>query len=305
MNQPDYYQLLEVPRSASAEDIKKSYRKLAMKYHPDHSGGDKGSEEKFKRISEAYAVLSDAEKRRQYDTYGSTDFHQRYTQEDIFKNFDFSSIFEDLGFGGSGFSFFGNPRQSKGRFSFGDHTGCSRRQAPPQRGKDLYIDISLTLREIATGTSRTVTLKHTGRPERISVKIPKGMIHGKKLRLAGKGNPGSFQGPPGDLYIRSSVLPDSRFRAEDFDLHVDGEIRLSESILGTTIGVPTIDGGELNLHIPPGTRHKTRMRLPGYGLPHMNDDGSGDLYVVILVRVPDQLTDSQRSLVEKLAETGL
>ncbi len=149
MAETDYYKILGVSKSAADTEIKKAYRKLAMKYHPDHSKGDKSAEEKFKHISEAYAVLSDAEKRRQYDTFGSAGFHKRYSQEDIFQNFDFSNIFSEFGFGKQG-------RGNGMRFAFGGGRGRGQQTRP--KGSDVTYEMPLTLREVAEGISRTVTL---------------------------------------------------------------------------------------------------------------------------------------------------
>ena len=147
MPETDYYKILGLNKSASAEEIKKAYRKMAMKYHPDHTKGDKAAEEKFKQISEAYAVLSDKEKRKQYDTFGSSGFHQRYSQEDIFKGFDFADIFREFGFGGMNFSSGG---RGGSRFSFGgDPFGGRARQAAQTKGSDLVYELPLTLQEVA------------------------------------------------------------------------------------------------------------------------------------------------------------
>ena len=304
MAEKDYYEELGVNRTASDDEIKKAYRKLAMKYHPDHAKDDKAAEERFKKISEAYAVLSDKEKRKQYDTYGSTDFHQRFSQEDIFRGFDFSSIFEDLGFGGRGFSFTSGRGGGK-RFSFGGTPfGGGGQQAAP-KGADLVYELPLTLRDVATGASKSVSFQHGGRSEQLTVQIPKGMITGKKLRIPGKGEPSPYGGPAGDLYIRSRVVEDAVFSSEGHDLHVVREIKLTDAILGTTISVPTLEGRELSLKIPPGTRHKTRMRLSGKGLPSMKSGKRGDLYVTIQTEMPAVLSPLQKDLVEKLKETGL
>lgn len=305
MSDNDYYKMLGVKRDASNADIKKAYRKLAMKYHPDHAKGDKKAEEKFKKISEAYAVLSDKEKRRQYDTFGSTGFQQRYSQEDIFRGFDFADILKEFGFGGG-------DRFSRGqdgfRFSFGrdsSYGSHARQQQVRQKGSDLVYELQLTLQEVATGIDKTVSFQHQGRSEKLTVKIPKGMISGKKLRLAGKGEPSPFGGPAGDLYIKAKVLDDPVYSVEGHDLNINREIKLSEAILGTNISVPTLDQKELSLKIPPGTKHKTKMRLPGHGLPHMNGKGQGDLYVYIHVNMPKHLSEKQKKLVDQLANTGL
>jgi curved DNA-binding protein len=274
-----------------------------MKYNPDHTKGDKTAEEKFKKISEAYAVLSDKEKRQQYDTYGSTGFHQRFSQEDIFKGFDFSDIFKEFGFGGAGFS---SGKQGGSRFSFGtgDIFGGPRQQGPV-KGSDLVYELPLTLHEAASGTRKTITFQHKGRSENVNVTIPKGMITVKKLRLAGKGEPSAYGGRPGDLFIQAKLVDDPAFRLEGYDLHIYREIKLSDALLGTSIFVPTLDKKELSLKIPAGTKHKTKMRLAGHGFPHMKGSGKGDLYVQILVLMPKHLTKAQKRLVEQMAASGL
>lgn len=304
MSEKDYYKILGVSQNASDEDIKKAYRKLAMKYHPDKTKGDKKAEEKFKKISEAYAVLSDKEKRQQYDTFGATGFQQRFSQEDIFKGFDFGDIFKEFGFGGT--SFFGG-KGSGLRFSFtnGDPFGAHPRQQAQIKGADLVYELPLTLQEVAQGTSKTLSFQHGGRSEKMTVKIPKGMTSGKKLRLAGKGEPSPYGGPPGDLYIKAKVIDDPLYSVKGNDLYLQREIKLSDALLGTSISVPTLDGKELSLKIPPGTKHKTKLRLAGHGLPRMNDKGRGDLYVNIHVNMPRNLTGKQRRLIEQLAEAGL
>jgi curved DNA-binding protein len=301
----DYYKILGLKKDASDGEIKKAYRKLAMKYHPDHAKGDKSAEEKFKKISEAYAVLSDKDKRKEYDTFGSEGFHQRFSQEDIFRGFDFGDIFKEFGFGGADFS---GGRSGGTRFSFGGGQGFNFRGGQQQaraKGSDLVYELPLTLQEVAVGTSKTITLQHQGESENLTVKIPAGFITGKKLRLAGKGNPSPYGGPAGDLYIKSQVLNDPVFSAENEDLYLNRELKISEAILGTTIAVPTIADKQLSLKIPPGTKHGTKMRLPGHGLPSMKGSRKGDLYVRILINVPKKLNEEQRKLVDELAATGL
>ena len=303
----DYYKILGVQKSASDDVIKKAYRKLAMKYHPDHTKGDKAAEEKFKKISEAYAVLSDKEKRKEYDTFGAEGFRQRFSQEDIFRGFDFSDIFSDLGFGGNFFSGRGRGRGGGMRFNFGGGSpfGSQTQQQASMKGSNLVYEMPLTLKEIATGTEKTISLQHQAGIEKITVKIPKGMISGKKLRLAGKGSPSPVGGAPGDLFIQAKMLNDPLYRAENYDLYMNHELKLSEAVLGTSISVPTLDGKKLSLKIPPGTKPGTKMRMSGHGLPHMKGQKKGDLYVKIQVNLPKTLSDEQRKLIEKLAEAGL
>ena len=300
----DYYDILGVNKNASAEEIKKAYRKLALKYHPDHAKGDKASEEKFKKISEAYAVLSDKDKRKQYDTFGSEGFSQRFSQEDIFRGFDFGDILREFGIGGRGggvrFSFGSGSPYGSGS-PFGNFGG----QQQQVKGSDLVYELPLTLKEVITGTRKTVSFDHKGQSEKITVKIPKGMITGKKLRLAGKGEASSYGGPAGDLFIQSKLIGDPVFSVENNDLVTNRDVKLSEALLGTTLSIPTPDGKELNLKIPPGTRHGTKMRLAGNGLPDMQSGIRGDLFVRIHILIPKELNSEQKNLVHQLAATGL
>ena len=304
MEEKDYYKILGVSKNATADDVKKAYRKLAMKYHPDHAKGDKNAEEKFKSISEAYAVLSDKEKRQQYDTYGSAGFHQKFSQEDIFRGFDFSDILKEFGFGGAGF--FGGGGRGQ-RFSFGHDSsfGGFGQQRAPLKGNDLVYEMPLTLREVAEGTQKTVDIRHGGVAEKLTVTIPKGMIPGKKLRLSGKGQQSPSGGPPGDLFIKSVLLTDPVFKVDGYDLLINRDVKLTEALLGTQITIPTLAGKELSMKIPPGTKHNTKMRIPEQGLPHMKGDGKGDLFIKIRVKMPKNLNESQMELVKKLSETGI
>ncbi len=310
MAETDYYKTLGVDKNASENNIKKAYRKLAMKYHPDRTQGNKSAEEMFKKISEAYAVLSDKEKRQQYDTFGASGFRQRYTQEDIFKGFNFGDIFREFGLGDGHFAnvFMGGAGRGR-KFSFGfggDPFGAyTSAQRAPVRGSDLVYELPLTLKEVLAGASKTIALEQGGQHQKISVNVPKGMVTGKKLRLAGKGQPGALGGPPGDLYIQAKVLDHPVFSRVDHDLYIDREIRLSDALLGTKIQIPTLDGKDLNLKIPAGTQHHTKLRLKGFGLPKMKKGHRGDLYARILVKVPKRLNKKQKAVVEELAEAGL
>ncbi len=315
----DYYKILGVDKTASADEIKKAYRKLALKYHPDKTQGDKALEDKFKTISEAYAVLSDSEKKKQYDTYGSADFQQRFSQEDIFRNFDLGDILKEFGFGGGG----GFKRAGGFSNSFGQgggHSGFSGgnpffqnmgggggsygRRAPVQ-GKDLEYEIPLTLDELMHGGSKTITISQSGQAKAIEVKIPKGLTQGKKIRLAGKGEPSPGGGPAGNLYIKSSPHLPKGITVEGNDILMTEDVRLTQALLGDKVEVTTPAGKTINLTLPPGTGHKAKMRLPGMGIPHMKGNGCGDLYVVINIVMPKDLNKKQQSLIEKLKETGL
>lgn len=312
----NYYSILGLPRSATPEDIKKAFRKLALKYHPDKNHGDKAAEEQFKNINEAYAVLSDPEKRRQYDTFGAEGFSSRFTQEDIFSGFDFSSIFREFGFGGGGRTnnvfgdIFGGkpgagPFHFQGSSPFGGPRGGCRSRSQVTKGQDIEYELAVSLEELIAPTKKIVTYQLDGRMETVSVKVPAGIPSNYRLRLPGKGYPGSNGGPPGDLYIRVKVLDHRLFRREADDIIVRHTLRLTEAALGTEIEVPTIDNKRLKLKIPPGTQNSAKFRLKGYGLPHMRGEGRADAFVEVQVAVPKDLSAEQEELIRSLASTGL
>jgi curved DNA-binding protein len=304
----DYYQTLEVPRTASQDEIKKAFRKLAMKYHPDHNKDDKSSEARFKEINEAYAVLGNPEKRKQYDTFGADHFGKRYTQEDIFRDFDFSSIFNEFGFGGGGQNIFG---QMFGGRSYGrarrspfGYDGYQTRSAQ-SKGQDLVYELAVTLEEASTTTNKVISYQDGDSQQNISVKIPAGISTGKKLRLPGKGRPGLNGGPRGDLFVQIKVLDHPLFKREGDDLVSTREIRFSEALAGTEIEVPTIDKKTLRLKIPAGTQCNARFRLRGYGMPNMTGSARGDAYVQVVVAVPQKPSKKQKALLKELEEAGL
>ncbi len=315
----DYYTLLGVGKNATAEEIKKSYRQLALKYHPDRNKGNKEAEEHFKEINEAYAVLSDQEKRRQYDMFGAEGFRQRYSQEDIFQGFDIGDVLKDFGFGtsdifsvlfggGGGrgrvrYSTYGNPFGQQARGDAGaDYFG--QRGAGPSPGRDTATELTITLEEAAKGVERLIAINRDGRVEKISVKIPPGIDTGKKLRVAGKGERGPGGNPPGDLYVTVHVQKHHLFTREGADIYIDQEIKFSQASLGTIVEVPTLNGIK-KVKIPPGTSGNTKLRLKGEGMPHLKGRGKGDAYVRIVIKVPKKLTSKQRELVEGLAKEGL
>lgn len=310
----DYYELLGVKKGATDAEIKKAYRKLAMKYHPDRNEGDKAAEEKFKEINEAYAVLSDAEKRKQYDLFGADGFHQRYSQEDIFRGTDFSSIFSEMGFGGDIFEqLFGGRRGGQQRWGgnfpggqtpFGGFGGAGQ-ASQPMKGQDVETSITIPFDMAYRGGKQRLSLQRSdGNRISVDVTIPAGVESGKKLRLTGKGVSGPGGGTPGDLYVVVNVAPHPQFTRKGTNLEVSATIGLTDALLGTTITVPTLDE-EKQLKIPAGISSGQKIRIKGHGFPRIGGKGKGDLYVTIHVQLPKTLSAKQQKLVEELRETGV
>lgn len=306
----DYYKVLGVAKDASAEAIKKAYRKLAVKYHPDKNPGNKEAGEKFKKISEAYAVLSNQEKRKQYDNFGSDNFSQHYSQEDIFRDFDLNKILRDLGFGGGGFRGGAKRRtytSQGGMDPFADLFGGGRQQSRnvPQQGHDLQYNLSITLEESVFGAEKKLALQKEDTVAEVNIKVPPGINTGKKLRLTGKGGQGINGGPPGDLYLNINVLPHQIYARDGNDVYIDKTITYTQAVLGTTIEVPILEGTTKRIKIPAGTQNNTKIRMKGYGVPDFKGGAKGDQYVKILVEIPRKLTEKQTQLIKKLSEEGL
>ncbi|OGQ86543.1 MAG: integrase [Deltaproteobacteria bacterium RIFOXYD12_FULL_56_24] len=301
----DYYKLLGVEKTASPEEIKKAYRKLALKHHPDRNKGNKEAEEQFKKISEAYAVLSDKEKRQQFDTVGSAGFQQRYSQEDIFRNADLGDILREFGinFGGGRAAF----RSAGGGFEemFRQPGAGSFRQQQQVKGNDLSLELPITLNEVLTGAEKTISLGRGSAAEKVSVKIPAGIESGKKLRISGKGSPSPMGGPPGDLYLLIRVEPHPTFSRDGSHLSMDLQIPYSSAVFGAEVDVPTLEGKQLKVKVPSGCQPQAKLRLRKHGLPDSLGGARGDLLVKILVAVPKVLSDEQKTQVEKLKESGL
>jgi curved DNA-binding protein len=300
MDYKDYYKTLGVGKNASEKEIKSAFRQLAQKYHPDKNPGDKKAEDKFKDLNEAYEVLSDPQKRAKYDQLGSSyaqwermgrpgggfDFSQwtsagggSYTNlDDLFGQSGFSDFFNSL-FGGAGASAGG------GRFG-------ARRWT--SRGEDIEQPVEITLEEAFAGARRT--LQKDGR--RLEVNIPAGARTGTKVRIAGEGGAGQ---PVGDLFLVVSVQPHPLFKREGDDLHVDAPVDVYTALLGGEARVPTLNSSVL-LNIPPETQGGKTFRLAGKGMPKLRQPGErGDLYAHVVLRIPTQLTERERRLLEELA----
>lgn len=299
----DYYETLGLQKGASKDEIKKSYRKLALKYHPDRNSGDPAAEKKFKEISEAYAVLSDDQKKQQYDTFGNQGFHQRYSSEDIFRGTDFSKIFSEFDMGGGNDIFskiFGGMGGAPGGGGFGG--GRPR----PAKGQDVEYPLQVGFDEIYRGTERDIQFTLSdGTKRSIKLKIPAGVKEGGKLRVSGKGAASPNGGPNGDLYVKISQIPHPSFHRKDQNIEVTANVKISEALLGASIQVETPEG-EKTIKVPAGVKHGTKLRLKGLGFSQPGKDAEkGDLYAIISIDVPKELSENQLKVAQTLAEAGL
>lgn len=298
----DYYSVLGIPKTASDEDIKKAYRKLARKHHPDLNPNDPEANKKFQQINEANEVLGNAENRKKYDQYGKDWQHaeqfeqarredakrqQRQQREQYSTgntgDYDFSD-----GFGGADFSDFLSSM-------FGQEGG--NRQRTTFRGQDYQAELHLNLRDAYTTHKQTLTVNE----KNIRITVPAGIENGQKIKLAGYGAPGVNNGPAGDLYITFVIADDSRYKRKGNDLYVDEEIDLYTALLGGEKIIETLDG-KVKLTVPPETQNGTKVRLKSKGFPVYKKDGSfGDLYVQWQIKLPTNLTDEQKDLFRKIA----
>jgi curved DNA-binding protein len=320
----DYYATLEVPREASEDDVRKAFRKLARKYHPDVAKDKKTAEEKFKEINEAYEVLSDPEKRRKYDELGPN-----WQQGAEFRpppGWNAGSAYQESSpdggayefrFEGAGFSdFFENLFGSGGRFGRGGAddfihaagSGANGRTGP-LKGHDIEGEIMVTLNEAMHGATREIGLQRvdprTGKAETqtFKVRIPPGVQDGKLIRVPGKGGEGLNGGPAGDLFLRVRFAAHPDFRADGADLHHELDLAPWEAALGAELTVPTLDG-RIKMRIPAGTDTGRKLRVRGKGLPRPKSSERGDLYVTATVRTPPQLNSEERDLWEKLSRVS-
>lgn len=312
----DYYQTLGVNRTASQDEIRRAYRKLARKYHPDVNKA-KDAEEKFKQANEAYEVLKDPEKRKLYDKLGANwkagqEFRPPPGWEDVRFEFGGAPGAEEFDPGG-GFSdffemLFGGRRAT---VRGGGAGGRAAKAAWSMPGQDHEAEITVRLEDSYYGATRTITLQgqevdEQGRLRPTShtyeVHIPAGVTDGSRIRLAGKGGPGIGGGSPGDLFLKVRIEPHPRFRVDGYDLQVSVPVTPWEAALGATVEVPVIEG-TANLKIPPGIQSGQKLRLRGKGLPR-RDDGRGDLFAVVKIVVPKTLTERERELFAEMARVS-
>jgi curved DNA-binding protein len=310
----DYYETLGVPKTASADEIKSAFRKLARKYHPDVAKDKKTAEEKFKQINEAYEVLSDPEKRTKYDQLGENwnqpggfqpppGWDGQQQPGGGFHRYGGGNGGVEFEFGGTGFSdffeqFFGGGR---GQSAFGGG-GFGRRAPSADRGSDVEADIMVPLEEALNGAKRTVSLRRAGsnKVETYQVKIPKGVREGQRIRLAGQGEAGAGGGKSGDLFLRVRLARHPDFTVEGSDLIHEVKIAPWQAVLGAEIKVPALEGA-VKMKIPPGTQGGQRFRLRGRGLPSSTGT-RGDLYVVTQMQIPKKITERERKIWKELAE---
>jgi curved DNA-binding protein len=293
MPRRDLYSVLGVSKSASDKEIRQAYRRLAREHHPDVNPDDKAAESRFREISEAYEVLSDKQKRAQYDRFGHVpNGHTATGQGPGFGDFNWSS---NVGFGGS-------PGMENIIEQLLQGVGRKRPGAgSARRGESIEQSVEISLAEAIHGTKRRIQVAQPGEPSRtLEVTIQPGVDTGTRIRMAGQGKAG-FGGAAGDLILVVRVVPDSRFDRSGDDLTTVVEVPFYRAALGGEAEVPTPTGSTLALSIPPGTRGSQRFRLAGQGMPRLGGSGRGDLYAEIRVTVPDQLTERERELMSELA----
>lgn len=310
MAKKDFYSLLGVNRTVSAEELKKAYRKLAMQYHPDKNPGDKKAEEKFKEISEAYDTLSDPKKREMYDRFGHAGPQQGP-----------GGFGQGRGQGGFSGGFTGGPFGDMDSDSFhdvfgdvfgdlfgqGGARGSGRGTRRANRGADLRYSLNISFEDSALGCERVITFIRTrGNKEdtaKLSVVVPAGVKQNQRLKLAGEGDSGPNGGPAGDLYVIINVQDHVLFKRHEDDVLLELPLKYYDAILGTQVEVPTLTGKAL-IKVPPGTHTGQSFRLKGKGFPKVGGFGSGDMLVKVVVDTPRNVTSKEKELLSELAKSG-
>jgi len=328
MAKKDFYELLELPRSASEKDIRSAYRKLARKYHPDVNPNDRAAEARFKEINAAYEVLSDPDKKKKYDKYGDR-WEMADQIEENQKRQSAAGWARQGGPAGGGTAFFSGDNADFGSIFdniFRRERGGPRGHSAPRRGQDIETPVEVSLEEAFRGTARTVNLQspeacktcggsgevagavchncdgmgQVVRSRRLEVKVPQGVKTGSRVRVAGEGQPGTNGGPSGDLYLVVTVQPHSRFERKGDDLHIEVAVPYVDAVLGGEVEVPTMTG-RVALRVPELTQNGRQIRLKGKGMPVLGHaDRAGDLFVRVRIELPDHLTTEEREHFEAL-----
>lgn len=297
MDYKDYYKILGVGRSASQDEIKKAFRKLAVKYHPDKNPGDKAAEEKFKEITEAYEVLGKEDSRRKYDELGAN--WKQYENAGFGGGGGFQG-FGGQGFGASGFSeFFERFFGGQGSFNFGDmggfgNFGGRRGRSRAMRGQDVSASLNLTLREAYSGSQRLINVGS----QTIKVSIKPGVKDGQTLRVKGKGTPGVNGGENGDLLMKISIAKDAEYQRSDDDLIKNINVDIYTAILGGKVAVETMKG-TVNVPIKPQTQNNSVLRLKGLGMPHYGQEGEGVLLLKVQLSLPEKFSEKELELIRQ------
>ncbi len=299
MEYKDYYKILGVDKTASSDNIKKAYRKLARKYHPDVNPNDKTAESKFKELQEAYDVLKDEKKRKEYDELGSNYFN--------FKNAGAGGgpsqgeyYYDYTGGGPSGFNFNTGGAGFNFEDIFSDLFSRSGKKQGTVKGNDLNAALEISVIESVKGTERIINING----EKIKVKIPAGISNGGRIKVSGKGSPSLNGGPSGDLYIEIAVLNDNIFERKGNDIYVNKKIKLTEAVLGAKVEVSTIDG-KIMLTIPAGTQNGAKFRVPKKGAADISTKKSGDLIVTIQIEVPLNISEKIKKIFMELSKEGI
>lgn len=301
----DYYEILGVPRTASEEEIKRAYRKLAKQYHPDRNPNDASAESKFKEVQQAYGVIGDPKKRKQYDEFGEAAVGEWATDprgQKVYQWGGGSKInaedLEDL------FSAFGRNEHADvfDQFFGGGQRG-TRRRPRPERGNDIEQDIRLSFEQAVHGATVAVRLR-SERNDHVSsleVKIPPGVEDGQRIRVKGQGRPGRLGGPAGDLFLACHVTPHPYFSRQGRDILLEVPVTVTEAVLGARLEVPTIHGNA-TMTLPPGTMSGTRLRMKGRGIAGGGRESAGDQYVVVTIVPPKTLTPEEQELYLRLKQ---
>ena len=293
MSKRDFYEVLGVPRSASQDEIRKAYKKLARKFHPDVKPADPDAEKKFSEITEAYDILSDEEKRKNFDQFGHG-----------FRGGGGGggNPFQGFGGGSGGGAAFDLDDLLGGMFGGGGRGGGRRAQPRAQKGADAKADITIPFTMAVEGGDYSLNVQQGSKSERLTIKIPAGIDDGQTIRLAGQGGPGVGGGAPGDLLVTIQIAAHPWFRRDGSNLLVDVPLTPSEAALGAKIDVPTLTEGLVVLSIPPGTSSGARLRLRGKGVRNPKTGDRGDQFVVLKIVLPKELSEEARSLYQQLSE---